>query len=87
MELYNVSISKVFNNSDPSESLIIRIERIDFIIPFVLRTLENEKRRGEKKREKKRKKKKKRINNSLDCMTYPIKLFRNGYKEQSTAWQ
>lgn len=84
MELYNVSISKVFNNSDPSESLIIRIERIDFIIPFVLRTLENEKRR-KKKREKKRKKRKKRINNSLDCMTYPIKLFRNGYKEQSTA--
>lgn len=59
MELYNVSISKVFNNSDPSESLIIRIERIDFIIPFVLRTLENEKRRGKKKERKKEKRKKK----------------------------
>lgn len=59
MELYNVSISKVFNNSDPSESLIIRIERIDFIIPFVLRTLENEKRRGGEKKERKKGKRKK----------------------------
>lgn len=58
MELYNVSISKVFNNSDPSESLIIRIERIDFIIPFVLRTLENEKRRKKKERKKGKRKKK-----------------------------
>lgn len=36
-----VTKSKVFNNS--SERLIIQIEQIDFIISFVLRTLENEK--------------------------------------------